>query len=49
MQIGNNQHYQPFREGFTIKHYAGAVSYQVEGFCEKNRDVLFSDIIEVSK
>lgn len=46
-QVGSNPHYQPFNHGFTIKHYAGNVSYHVENFCEKNRDVLFTDIIEV--
>ncbi|ROT72066.1 Myosin-Ie [Penaeus vannamei] len=45
--FGSNPHYQPFNHGFTIKHYAGNVSYHVENFCEKNRDVLFTDIIEV--
>ncbi|KAG0725192.1 Unconventional myosin-Ie [Chionoecetes opilio] len=46
-QVGSNAHYQKFNQGFIIKHYAGNVSYQIEGFCEKNRDVLNSDIIEV--
>nr|XP_045626212.1 unconventional myosin-Ie-like isoform X1 [Procambarus clarkii] len=46
-QVGTNPHYQKFNNGFTIKHYAGNVSYHVESFCEKNRDVLFVDIIEV--
>ncbi|XP_050729402.1 unconventional myosin-Ie-like isoform X2 [Eriocheir sinensis] len=46
-QIGSHQFYQKFNQGFMIKHYAGNVSYHVEKFCEKNRDVLFMDIIEV--
>lgn len=46
-QVGTNAHYQKFNQGFTIKHYAGSVSYHIENFCEKNRDVLFNDIIEV--
>lgn len=46
-QIGSHQFYQKFNQGFMIKHYAGNVSYHVEKFCEKNRDVLFTDIIEV--
>uniref|UniRef100_A0A8D2DGK8 Myosin IF n=1 Tax=Sciurus vulgaris TaxID=55149 RepID=A0A8D2DGK8_SCIVU len=33
--------------GFVIHHYAGKVSYDVSGFCERNRDVLFSDLIEL--
>lgn len=46
-QVGLNPHYQKFSNGFIIKHYAGNVSYHIENFCEKNRDVLFADIIEV--
>ena len=33
-----------FKEDFKIKHYAGDVVYDVNGFVEKNRDVLFSDL-----
>ncbi|XP_042233843.1 unconventional myosin-Ie-like isoform X2 [Homarus americanus] len=46
-QVGTNPYYQKFNNGFTIKHYAGNVSYHIDNFCEKNRDVLFVDIIEV--
>ena len=27
--------------------YAGKVTYDVAGFCERNRDVLFNDLIEL--
>ena len=30
---------------FLIKHYAGDVQYDSEGFCDKNKDVLFDDLI----
>lgn len=32
---------------FTVKHYAGAVMYHAEQFCEKNRDLLSTDLIEM--
>lgn len=32
---------------FQIKHYAGDVTYEVDGFCDKNKDTLFDDLIEV--
>ncbi|XP_071442826.1 unconventional myosin-Ie-like [Hetaerina americana] len=44
---GTNQHYQKNKEGFIIHHYAGIVSYNVEGFCDRNRDVLVLDLIEL--
>ncbi|MES1908318.1 MAG: hypothetical protein MHM6MM_001274 [Cercozoa sp. M6MM] len=32
---------------FTIQHYAGEVSYHAEGFCAKNKDTLFDDLVEL--
>lgn len=46
-QVGTNKHFQGHSSGFVIHHYAGKVSYEAAGICEKNRDVLFSDIIQV--
>uniref|UniRef100_UPI00398F46B6 myosin IEb n=1 Tax=Pristiophorus japonicus TaxID=55135 RepID=UPI00398F46B6 len=46
-QIGTHDHFNSWNKGFVIHHYAGKVSYDVEGFCERNRDVLFSDLIEL--
>ena len=45
--MSSHQHYEQNKEGFIIHHYAGKVSYDVDGFCERNRDVLFNDIVEV--
>ncbi|XP_055517181.1 unconventional myosin-Ie isoform X2 [Leucoraja erinacea] len=47
MQIGTHEHFNSWNQGFIIHHYAGKVSYNVEGFCERNRDVLFNDLIEL--
>ena len=30
-----------------IHHYAGMVTYDVDGFCEKNKDILNVDLIEM--
>ncbi|XP_065176909.1 unconventional myosin-IXa-like [Sycon ciliatum] len=35
------------RPAFTIKHYAGSVTYRIDGFREKNRDMLRPDVIAV--
>ncbi|GAB9462558.1 Myosin-like protein [Globisporangium polare] len=34
---------------FVIHHYAGKVAYDTFGFCEKNKDVLYSEITNVMK
>ncbi|XP_056141830.1 myosin IEb [Lampris incognitus] len=46
-QISSHQHFSSWNRGFIVHHYAGKVSYDVSGFCERNRDVLFNDIIEL--
>jgi myosin-1 len=33
--------------GFVVRHYAGDVAYNVNGYCEKNRDVMFQDLVEL--
>ena len=45
--VGRHQHYQGNPAGFVIHHYAGQVTYNAEGFCERNRDLLFPDLIEL--
>ncbi|XP_071965798.1 unconventional myosin-Ie-like isoform X2 [Antedon mediterranea] len=47
LSVGDNQFYQSSSIGFTVHHYAGKVSYDAVGFCERNRDVLFPDLIEL--
>ncbi|XP_036391350.1 unconventional myosin-Ie-like [Megalops cyprinoides] len=47
MQINSHEHFNSWNQGFIIHHYAGKVSYDAEGFCERNRDVLFTDLIEL--
>uniref|UniRef100_A0A667YFS3 Osteoclast-stimulating factor 1 n=1 Tax=Myripristis murdjan TaxID=586833 RepID=A0A667YFS3_9TELE len=47
VQINNHEHFNSWNQGFIIHHYAGKVSYDAEGFCERNRDVLFTDLIEL--
>ena len=34
-------------KGFVIHHYAGVVSYDVRGFCDRNRDIFNDDLIEL--
>ncbi|KAM9700192.1 unconventional myosin-Ie-like [Menidia menidia] len=42
-----HEHFSSWSQGFIVHHYAGKVSYDAGGFCERNRDVLFNDIIEL--
>jgi myosin-1 len=43
--LSSNPHYKPGAESFLITHYAGDVTYQIDGFCDKNRDVLYQDLV----
>ncbi|KAJ8247890.1 hypothetical protein GJAV_G00251740 [Gymnothorax javanicus] len=47
VQINTHEHFNSWNQGFIVHHYAGKVSYDAEGFCERNRDVLFTDLIEL--
>ncbi|KAI8789436.1 unconventional myosin-Ie-like isoform X1 [Biomphalaria glabrata] len=44
-QAALNKHYTACGTGFIIHHYAGQVEYCADGFCERNRDVLFTDLV----
>lgn len=43
----HHDHYEMSKDGFVIHHYAGKVFYNVEGFCDRNRDVLFPDLVQL--
>lgn len=47
--FGTHAHFSSNSDGFMIRHYAGDVDYKIDGFCEKNRDVLFQDLIELMR
>ncbi|CAN8029064.1 unnamed protein product, partial [Ixodes persulcatus] len=47
-QVGSHPHFQVTgSSGFVVHHYAGKVGYDAQGMCEKNRDVLFVDVVLV--
>ena len=45
--LSSNPHFQPRQGQFIIKHYAGDVSYSVEGMTDKNKDQLLKDILNL--
>nr|CAD2140578.1 unnamed protein product [Meloidogyne enterolobii] len=46
-QLLGHEHFRPGSDNFLVRHYAGEVLYQVEGFCDRNRDILHSDLVHL--
>jgi myosin-1 len=46
---GQNKYFDDTAFGFAIHHYAGVVQYNVEGFCDRNKDVFNTDLVELMK
>ena len=47
MGCSTHKFFEDSPQGFVIHHYAGVVSYNVRGFCERNRDIFNEDLIEL--
>ncbi|KXL46060.1 hypothetical protein M433DRAFT_66144 [Acidomyces richmondensis BFW] len=45
--LSDNPNFSPRQGQFIIKHYAGDVSYAVEGMTDKNKDQLLKDILNL--
>ncbi|CAB3408384.1 unnamed protein product [Caenorhabditis bovis] len=45
--FASHPHFGQGSGSFVIRHYAGDVSYNIDGFCDRNRDVLYSDLIQL--
>ena len=43
--VGSHKHYRGMQAQFVIQHYAGAVTYDCDGFTDANKDTLFKDLI----
>uniref|UniRef100_A0A1I8BWU4 Myosin motor domain-containing protein n=1 Tax=Meloidogyne hapla TaxID=6305 RepID=A0A1I8BWU4_MELHA len=46
-QLLGHEHFRPGSDAFLVRHYAGEVLYQVDGFCDRNRDILHSDLVHL--
>ena len=43
--LSSNANFKPLQGQFIVKHYAGDVSYAVEGMTDKNKDQLLKDLL----
>jgi myosin-1 len=43
--VSSHKHYRGMQAQFVIHHYAGAVTYDCDGFTDSNKDTLFKDLI----
>jgi myosin-1 len=50
-QLARHPNFAPLNQGstmgFVVKHYAGDVTYDCIGFLEKNKDLLFIDLVDM--
>ncbi|KAI8914411.1 P-loop containing nucleoside triphosphate hydrolase protein [Gorgonomyces haynaldii] len=45
--IGAHKHYSGMQQQFMVRHYAGSVTYDIDGFTEANKDTLFKDLVQL--